>query len=127
MNATPTRRRETIVLGPDPAKPFECDHYLVDADYVNECVVGYEIRKVIYTEPGPVLYNQADSGITENPDRAEVLFSGSVRFDGCSNSHLDGECLHFCSKSEAVRFGELLGRVYDIVREMLPRYAADLS
>ena len=45
----------------------------------------------------------------------QKFFSGSIRFDGCSNWHFNGNnCLHFCGKEDAVKLGNLMELLYKI-------------
>lgn len=57
----------------------------------------------------------------------DYLFSGSVKWDGCSNwdFHSFNERVgyshpfHFCSKESAVEFGVFLGQLYDWTSELI--------
>ncbi len=60
-------------------------------------------------------------------DEVDHLFSGFVKWDGCSNwdFHSFNErvgCthpLHFCSKEDAIEFGIFLGKLYDWTAELI--------
>ena len=41
---------------------------------------------------------------------------------GVQKQGLGGYLKHFCDRTEAVRLGELLGRIYDLAKEMMPRW-----
>lgn len=58
---------------------------------------------------------------TENLAEARADFSGTVKWDGCSNWNFPRDsCLHFCTKKSAIDLGVLLGRLYDVAKEELP-------
>ncbi len=71
----------------------------------------------------PTLYRHCNGfDLTEKLAEAEVLISGSVKWDGCSNWTLGVEdCMtHFCGRSELVGLGELLARLWDLAAEKVP-------
>lgn len=61
---------------------------------------------------------------------AQVYLHGSLKWDGCCNLYFDQQdkvMLHFCGKKEAENIGVLLGRLYDLAKELVPAYQADFS
>ena len=66
---------------------------------------------------------------TENIEEAQIYLSGSIKWGGCSNINLgidQQKCLHFCSKQKAKNIGTLLGRIYDLAAEMMPRHSKNI-
>lgn len=63
-----------------------------------------------------------DFVVTEGDD--ELVFRGTVKWDGCSNWFFD-ESIHFCGLAGVNRFGEVLGKIYAAAGEMMP--GRDLS
>lgn len=71
---------------------------------------------------GGLWYRTDDCRETEKIEEAEVVVSGSVKWDGCSNwdFHTD-ECMaHFCDRKGLTDFGELLGRLWDLAADKVP-------
>src|SRR5579863_10552918 len=65
---------------------------------------------------------------TENYKEAQVYLSGYVKWEGCSNFKFDVQDyirLHFCSKEDAEGVGKLLGKLYNIAKELLVNYEGD--
>jgi hypothetical protein len=58
---------------------------------------------------------------TDDLDNSQRCISGSIKWDGCSNLRIfpDENFVHFCGKSAAVEFGELFGRLYELVKERI--------
>lgn len=59
--------------------------------------------------------------MVEGISNAEVVVSGTVRFDGCINWRFDrqDQCmLHACGREELVAIGTLLARIHDVAGEM---------
>ena len=60
-------------------------------------------------------------------DDTDYLFSGYVKWDGCSNWDFQSfnarvgctHPLHFCSKEDAIEFGVFLGKLYDWTAELI--------
>jgi hypothetical protein len=117
------KKRIEVVLDPIRSR-FLVDMWL----HENQLVVEFEVREQIWTDPPPFLYQDDDDQFTEDPEQSQIYISGAVKSDGCSNMTLnqDGCAQHFCDKREAVRLGELLGRIYDIAAEMMPGHAENL-
>lgn len=51
-------------------------------------------------------------------DAREANIRGTLRFDGCMN--LDTTGLHVCTRAQAESIGQVLGRVYEIAKGVLP-------
>jgi len=93
----------------------------------NDCYVDVEAYRTHAWGDGRE-YQRADSDTSPDctPDlaRARRYLHGSVKWDGCSNLHLDEQdeaMLHFCGRKEARNIGELLARIYDLAHDVLPR------
>jgi len=55
---------------------------------------------------------------------AQVYLEGRVKWDGCSDFRFtehDRCALHFCEKESAQNLGVLMGRIYDMAKEMMPK------
>lgn len=59
-----------------------------------------------------------------NDSSTEPFMIGFIKWDGCSNwDFFDKHCpLHFCTKSQARNFGELLAGMYDMALELMPEH-----
>lgn len=83
------------------------------------CVIGR-------TEAGIRIYNR--DGYKSSPDPvehrslAQVVLSGSIKWDGCSDITIDDEPLHFCGRSDMEEFAGLLSAIYDLAVELIPSY-----
>lgn len=60
---------------------------------------------------------------TTDPLHAAPYINGSVKWDGCSNWLFDdqvgGNMLHGCSRRDIQRYGDVLGRCWDMAGEMM--------
>lgn len=95
---------------------------------------GRYVIHVEYDEPPPensgsspppalsVSFKVHDTKGTSPDD--EPIFTGFIRWDGCSNWNDEG-CLHFCGGKEAAEFGALLAIMYDIAQSEM--WDMDLS
>lgn len=119
----------------DPViKHFDDIGYVVWARIgeANDCYVDVKAYAINARDTdGIYLYQRAGAtnsmDLVESINEAELFLSGSVKWDGCSNLRFDEQdhvMLHFCSKKDAVAIGTLLGRVYDIAHDILPRAAS---
>lgn len=62
--------------------------------------------------------------VVDNLAEAGRWLHGEIKWDGCSNISIDAQddcMLHFCGRSEAVAVGGLLGALYDLAHEVMPR------
>jgi hypothetical protein len=89
--------------------------------------IGFKVYKVLgKTESGVRMYNR--DGYKSSPDPvedraiAQVMVSGSVKWDGCSDITIDDEPLHFCGRDNAEEFAALLSAIYDLAAELIPSY-----
>jgi hypothetical protein len=66
-----------------------------------------------------------DDAFVDTVEDAEVYMHGSVKWDGCSNWHIDDqdECmLHFCSREELADIGRAMQLCWDWTAELLPTW-----
>jgi hypothetical protein len=59
---------------------------------------------------------------TTDPLHAKPYLHGSVKWDGCSDWHFDEQdegMLHGCSRENVQRFGDVLGRCWDLAGEIM--------
>lgn len=59
-------------------------------------------------------------------DYAEPIISGSIKWDGCSNWDFSKQ-YHFCSKTDAKNFGDLLPKLYEWASELMPENKENLE
>lgn len=88
---------------------------------------GFKVYRVIgKTASGARVYNR--DGYTSSPDpvedrdAAQVVLSGSIKWDGCSDLTIEDEPLHLCGRVAAEEFAALLSAVYDVAAELIPSY-----
>jgi hypothetical protein len=103
---------------------FEDLELHVRVGLVNSVVMDYEVRDmaVVGAVHGPsIKFRTADGDLTADPDQAEVLVKGTIKWDGCShNTFGEGNgYLHACSRAEMVRFGELFNKLFDMAQELM--------
>lgn len=81
----------------------------------------YNGKKILLypsNEPGPYGHDIPEI------DNAQVFFEGSIKWDGCSNWEFfneNGLMEHFCERKQAVNFGELFSRLYDLGRDLISK------
>lgn len=97
---------------------------------VHDYSVAYKLYEISGEyEDGTVCWPR--EGSTSNMDAvddlgaAEVYFSGSVKWDGCSDWWFDeqerGVMLHACNKYNLLAIGEAMGRCWEWTLELLPK------
>lgn len=89
--------------------------------------IGFKAYRVLgKTESGARIYNRDDYKSSPDPieDRnaAQVMLSGTIKWDGCSDVTIDDEPLHFCGRSNMEEFTALLSAIYDLAAELIPSY-----
>jgi len=89
--------------------------------------LGFKVYKVLgKDENGTRAYNR--EGYTSSPDfvddraAAQVMLSGSIKWDGCSDITIDDEPLHFCGRSDMQEFADLLLAIYGVASDLIPSY-----
>lgn len=81
-----------------------------------------------FNPPRPIFERRgATSGMDTvyNPDEAQRVISGSIKWDGCSNITLfedEQGFVHFCGKDGAAMYGKLLEEIYNIATAQIPRW-----
>ena len=107
-------------------KTFEDIRYTVTmipseyhVDFTAYSIVGVEAET---TRPlyWPYGASTAFPGTTD-PNQAEWLVRGSIKWDGCSDLEFNSEdcAIHLCGPTDAIEIGVLLGRVYEMAREAM--------
>lgn len=89
--------------------------------------LGFKVYRVIgRTESGTRIYNrdgyQSSPDPVENRSTAQVMLSGSIKWDGCSDLTVEDEPLHFCGRSDMGEFAKALSAIYDLAAELIPSY-----
>jgi len=98
--------------------------------------VDFKVYELLGTKDGQPVFQCADTLSSPDPvsavEEAQVYLSGHIKWDGCANLLFDAQevcgvpcSLHFCGKSAATSVGTLLGRMYDLMPELLPRWGGD--
>jgi hypothetical protein len=105
----------------------EVGDYEIVIDKRNSHWLGFKIYKILgKTESGVKAYNR--NGYESSPDlvedraSAQVMLSGSIKWDGCSDLTIDDEPLHFCGRQHMEEFTALLSAIYDLAAELIPSY-----
>lgn len=89
----------------------------------------YRVEFVIYdhfgqdAEGSPIF--KKDDLPASSIDDAEIYLHGDVKWDGCSNWYFDEQdraMLHGCSRHDVARIGEILGRCWDLARDLCPKF-----
>jgi len=59
----------------------------------------------------------------ENTQGDDIILSGSVKWDGCSNWQTNEDCmLHACEREELVNIGLLMAECWDLTAELCPHW-----
>lgn len=89
--------------------------------------LGFKCYRVLgKTENGDRQYNR--DGYQSSPDpvgdraMAQVILSGSVKWDGCSDISIDDDPLHFCGREDVEEFAAILTALYDLASELIEGY-----
>ena len=91
----------------------------------SESRVGFKVYSIFSDEPKMTWSKWGDDGNIDWAyviEDADIYLQGAVKRDGCSNWDFveqEKTMLHFCSKSQAMSIGILLGRLYDLAVELL--------
>lgn len=107
---------------------------LQDAEGRHIDFVVYEIAGTD-AETNELCWNR--KGATSLPDPVDTLcdaqpfLHGFVKWDGCSNWSFDqqdeGMMLHGCCRNDLTRIGEVMGRCWDITKDMLSSFEGDIE
>lgn len=89
--------------------------------------ISFNVYRVIgETESGVRIYNRHgyESSLDPVEDRsaAQVMLSGSIKWDGCSDLTIEDEPLHFCGRSDIEEVAKVLSAIYDLAAELIPSY-----
>jgi hypothetical protein len=89
--------------------------------------IEFKVYVAFFYTDGTLGFRGGNYSETMNIAEAEVVLSGSVKWDGCSNWVLtEGPVqTHFCCKKDATDIGVLLGRLYDLAAKELPSWQGD--
>lgn len=87
-------------------------------DESNVYWVDFELYDNLEYGEGPIVFQRRGAPARPDPvssiEEAQVLVSGNVKWDGCSNWNFVDDCFHFCDGEAIVRFGKALREVYDL-------------
>lgn len=104
---------------------FVYDHYAEMTVHQIECEGEWQGKRVLLYESGSIKEWSSVRHLVPEIDDAKVFFSGSIKWDGCSNwdffeGDKEGIMQHFCERKQAMNFGELFSRLYDLGRDLIP-------
>jgi hypothetical protein len=92
----------------------------------NTCVATYEVRRLTLHDDGngqPLKFFQNDYengwDVTLDPEAAEVLLRGEIKWDGCSHNYFI-DYIHACDRQELTRLGVMFDRLFEWALEMMP-------
>jgi hypothetical protein len=97
--------------------------YLIVGDYGELEAKGRPAspdRPFVYLRRGAT----TSGDVVDDLAQAGRWLHGDIKWDGCSNFSIDAQddcMLHFCGRTEAVAVGALLGALYDLAHEVMPR------
>lgn len=89
--------------------------------------VQFSVYRALFDNDSPC-WPEKDGGgtYTEEIEKAERELEGYVKWDSCSNWEIDPDSpamVHFCSKKEATRLGEMLAACYDLAPILMPHHS----
>lgn len=122
-------KESVIALGPAKIQKITRDvgDYEIVVTERRSHWIGFKVYRVIgKTESGVRIYNR--DGYESSPDpvedrsAAQVMLSGSIKWDGCSDLTIEDEPLHFCGRSDMEEFAKVLSAIYDLAAELIPSY-----
>jgi hypothetical protein len=93
---------------------------------VSELVRKFQLKDTEFSVSAEVHESSVEFHIYKDDD-TDYLFSGYVKWDGCSNWDFQSfnervgctHPLHFCSKEDTIEFGVFLGKLYDWTAELI--------
>lgn len=93
---------------------------------VEEYNIGFVIYEHVGTDAnGAILYESEHGKYVESVEDSEIFMHGYIKWDGCSNWHIDSQdsgMLHFCDKTEFKKIGDIMAYCWDITEEILPTF-----
>lgn len=126
-----------------PKKPSECaqQHRINMDDGFPVLMIFYSMRPHWMTffafdtagvqEDGTVLYGEDSSSIQSDPDLAQPLIAGSLKWDGCMDCDIGGDGMsyrnHFCGKEDALQLAQVIETLYTIAQEQMEGFDKELS
>jgi hypothetical protein len=106
----------------------------LDFTVVAELATDFRCEFTVYSimgtdSDGVLLWTQDDEHGAPQPvdslEEADVYLRGEIKWDGCSNWYFDEQdrvMIQFCSKGAAKDIGTLFERMYDIAKEVIPKW-----
>ena len=109
----------------------EIVRHLPDVDFtvvatVSEYLLEVNAYAILCREP--LMWELSDTvttDYTEDLAKAAVFLHGSVKWDGCSNWHFDGQdacMIHFCCVEHGQALGKLFEALYAMAAELIPTW-----
>lgn len=89
-------------------------------DPENDCYVNLRVVSLFGVGDSPPTY--ANRGhCTEDFEAAEEVVTGAVKWDGCVDLWFNAENIHHCGRRCLSTLGEMLLRVHDTAKGLIPR------
>lgn len=85
--------------------------------------LAFEVFEVlVYADPPEFRSAEEFNEYTADLDKAEKLFYGNIKWDGCSHNYFGdkGGYYHGCSRNDVVRMGKVLEFVWERALEVVP-------
>lgn len=102
-------------------KVFEDIGFVAIATKIEPHFVEFEIYRIWGIDAdGEILYI-SDCSPVSNIAEAEIYLDGNVKWDGCSNWHIQESercCVHGCSREHLTAVGEVMARCWDWTAEL---------
>ncbi len=110
-------------------KVFEDIGFVAIATKIELYRVEFEIYRIRGVDAdGEILYI-SDCHPVSNISAAEIYLDGSVKWDGCSDWHIQESercCVHGCSRGDLTAVGEVMARCWDWTAILCERWEGDL-
>lgn len=102
--------------------------YMVDVAYTSHYADFAVYQFTRYVDDGTIVYLDKDDRHVSRLSEAAVFLHGTVKWDGCSDWHID-ECercmLHFCERGHLGLISDILTRCWDLAAQGIERFDSD--
>lgn len=97
------------------------DYYIISNLHENGLSVTHSIYPILSSEKEILLFKEPydfDNGTTD-PNSAYCLLSAMIKWDGCLDTWIQDESLHFCGINSYMKFTELFILMYATTASMI--------
>lgn len=100
------------------------DWFTIKVDTSESHYWKFEVYEVDFKVGDERHYPISDGDTTSNLEEADPLFTGMIKFDGCSNWNFkpDDVLMHFCGRYRLNQFKEVLDECHTIVEKNMDDY-----